>query len=95
MSGLQTRRTGVCFLAQAEDFYLLLNVAKDVARTQPPIERVPGVRRPENEVDHSPPPCASLRISGATSRLPHTPLWFAQGQLYILPYYTFLSCRIN
>jgi len=87
VSGLQTRRTGVCFLAQAEDNYLLRNVPKDVARTQP------GLRRPEREVEHSTYILCQIKNKWSNISSPHTPLWFVQGQLYILPYYTFFELQ--
>ena len=90
MSGLQTRRTGVCFLAQAEDFYLFRNVHKDVARTQPSIERVLGIRRPKREVDHSLPNRTQFKNKWSNSS---SPLICLYGQLHILPYYTLFELQ--
>jgi hypothetical protein len=43
--------------------------------TQPPIQWVPGVKRPGYEADHSPPSGVEVKSSEAIPPLPYTPSW--------------------
>jgi hypothetical protein len=43
--------------------------------TQPPIQRVPEVKRPGREADHSPPSNAEVENGGAIRPLPYTSSW--------------------
>jgi hypothetical protein len=85
-------RTGVSFLAEAEDFYLFRNVHKDVARTQPSIERVPGLRWPECKVDHSSITCAKLKNKWSNTS---SPPYAFMDKFTFCPVTHYLSCRID
>jgi hypothetical protein len=43
--------------------------------TQPPIQWVPGVKRPGCKADHSPPTSAKVKTVWILHPFPHTPSW--------------------
>jgi hypothetical protein len=70
--GLRTRRLGRDS-RQEQDIILWSTVSKSaMGYTQPPIQWVPGVKRPGHEDDHSPPFAAEVKNGGAIYPLPHT-----------------------
>jgi hypothetical protein len=54
-------------------FYSPLRPDQSLRPTQPPIQWVPGVRRPGRETDESPPSSTYVKNGGAIPQLPHTP----------------------
>jgi hypothetical protein len=56
---------------------LLFSIASRPALglTQPPIQWVPGVKRPGSEADHSPPSSIKMKNGGAVLPLPRVSSW--------------------
>jgi hypothetical protein len=65
---------GVRFPAGIRDFFFTA-CRPALGPTQPPIQWVPGVKRPGREADHSPPSSAEVKNGGAMPPLPYTSSW--------------------
>jgi hypothetical protein len=104
---LDDRGSRVRFPAGAGNFSLHHRVRNGSVATQPPIQWVPGalflgVKRPVREADHSPP--SSAEVKECVELYLHSPIRLhgvvlseAQGQLYLLLYFTLLQtvCKVT
>ena len=65
---------------------------------QPPVGTrgyFPGVKRPEHEVDYSPPSSAKIKNEWSCTYTLHTVSWRGQGKLYLLPSTLYQTDRLQ
>jgi hypothetical protein len=66
---------------RSKRFFLYSTVSRPALEpTQPPVQwvlqaLVPKIKQPGREADHSPPPAAEIKNSGAIPPLPHISSW--------------------
>jgi hypothetical protein len=60
---------------RVKNFHFSMSSRPALGSTQPPVQWVPGVKRPGREADHSPPTSAEVKKIGSIHPFPHTPSW--------------------
>jgi hypothetical protein len=70
---LDDREVGVQVPVGVKNFHFSKSSRPALGSTQPPIQWVPGVKRPRREADHSPPTSAQVKKMWIYTSAPHTP----------------------
>jgi hypothetical protein len=73
--GLDDREVGVRVPTGVKNFLFSKSSRPALRSTQPPLQWVPGIKRPGSEVDHSPPTSAEVKKMWIYTSTPHTPSW--------------------